>query len=160
MNRFLKFAKNLLLIAIILLVMSSTNRFVKALPFASQSESTSFQPIRDQAYFKFFQSNFVEAYTDYAFQYGIMLQTYELLKDRNSRFCDWENKQTSKFVFKDRIIQPIQRLPRYGLFIKDLLKHTPGNYSKWPWWRYSVNRRALQCPQGGAIVSIWWHYFE
>ena len=83
-------------------------------------------------YFKFFQSNFVEAYTDYAFQYGIMLQTYELLKDRNSRFCDWENKQSSKFVFKDRIIQPIQRLPRYGLFIKDLLKHTPGNQSKWP----------------------------
>jgi len=67
----------------------------------------------------------VEAYTDYAFQYGLMLQTYELLKDRNSRFCDWENKQTSKFVFKDRIIQPIQRLPRYGLYIKDLLKHTP-----------------------------------
>ena len=74
----------------------------------------------------------MEAYTDYAFQYGLMLQTYELLKDRNSRFCDWENKQTSKFVFKDRIIQPIQRLPRYGLFIKDLLKHTPGNHSILP----------------------------
>ena len=59
-----------------------------------------------------------------------MLQTYELLKERNSRFNDWENKQTSKLNFKDKIIQPIQRLPRYGLFIKDLLKHTPGNHLK------------------------------
>ena len=56
-----------------------------------------------------------------------MLQTYELLKERNSKFNDWENKQTSKLNFKDKIIQPIQRLPRYGLYIKDLLKHTPGN---------------------------------
>ena len=59
-----------------------------------------------------------------------MLQTYELLKERNSKFNDWENKQTSKLNFKDKIIQPIQRLPRYGLFIKDLLKHTPGNHLK------------------------------
>ena len=57
-----------------------------------------------------------------------MLHTYELLKERNSKFVDYENKQTNNFRFK--AIQPIQRLPRYGLYIKELLKETPGNCSK------------------------------
>ena len=61
-------------------------------------------------------------------RYGKMRQVYDNLKENNQKFLDFDNSKKKNFGYYS--IMPIQRLPRYKLIIKGLIKETPGEVNE------------------------------
>ena len=71
----------------------------------------------------FFRPEFAGAYTKFGKSYTLMEQTFNKLLENNDRFRQLDNEHGSK-NYKFYCISPVQRLPRYGLLIKQLIKET------------------------------------
>jgi len=74
-------------------------------------------------------------YNEYSNNYETSVSTYTKMMDRSSQFAEWieecsENskKMCSISELENLLINPIQRIPRYGLLLGDLLSKTPDDH--------------------------------
>lgn len=73
-------------------------------------------------------TGFLKAYTQYVTDFSTVLSTYEM-KRHKSKFSQFLmdcklNPRTEYKELDSFLIEPIQRIPRYGLLLKELIKHT------------------------------------
>ncbi len=75
----------------------------------------------------------IETYISFVNNYHTSQQAIRICKEQSSLFSKFVEQQAKehkgKLTLKDLIIQPVQRIPRYELYIKDFLKCTPVNHS-------------------------------
>lgn len=75
-------------------------------------------------------TDFLKTYISYCNNYPRALETISELKEKNKRFVDFINEcqlneRSESLNLNMLIIMPIQRIPRYVLLLKDVLKYTP-----------------------------------
>ena len=72
---------------------------------------------------------FLRMYRSYVSNYTSSIATLKRLQCASKDFAKFVNKQSDEaggdLAFF--LIQPVQRVPRYGLLIRELIKYTPGN---------------------------------
>lgn len=75
----------------------------------------------------------IETYISFVNNYHISQEAIRNAKEQSSLFSKFLEQQAKehrgKLTLKDLIIQPVQRIPRYELYIKDFLKCTPTNHA-------------------------------
>lgn len=72
-------------------------------------------------------------YVPYVLNYGEVCIILEKIRKKNTKFRDFleaaiEDTRSRGLDISSFLIQPVQRLPRYELLLKDLIKHTPSNH--------------------------------
>jgi hypothetical protein len=74
------------------------------------------------------KNNFFKMYTDYVANYNDALVKLEECRGANSKLDHWikgaERKITNQLDLPSLLITPIQRIPRYNLLLRDLIKST------------------------------------
>ncbi|RNA40340.1 rho guanine nucleotide exchange factor 17, partial [Brachionus plicatilis] len=92
----------------------------------------SHQTIGDILFNIFAKQSVIETYISFVNNYRTSQEAIRISKEQSSIFCKFLEQQTrdhrGKLTLKDLIIQPVQRIPRYELYIKDFLKCTPPNH--------------------------------
>ncbi|KAL9643400.1 hypothetical protein ABK040_010016 [Willaertia magna] len=86
-------------------------------------------------------------YIGYINSYSVALQAVKEAMDKYPSFEKWERQQTFQLAeegfraanLKNLIIQPIQRLPRYLLLLKELLKYTQEGHPDFSYLQEAVN---------------------
>uniref|UniRef100_A0A6B2L220 DH domain-containing protein n=1 Tax=Arcella intermedia TaxID=1963864 RepID=A0A6B2L220_9EUKA len=75
-------------------------------------------------------------YVDYVNNYDEARDTFEKLKENNSDFVNWMNNRKSQSGLvgdlSNLLITPVQRVPRYELLIRELIKHTSEKHMDYP----------------------------
>ena len=70
-----------------------------------------------------------ETYISFVNNYRTSQEAIKACKEQSSLFSKFVEQQAKdhrgKLTLKDLIIQPVQRIPRYELYIKDFIKCTP-----------------------------------
>ncbi|XP_077984576.1 rho guanine nucleotide exchange factor 17-like [Glandiceps talaboti] len=89
------------------------------------------QKVGDLIIASFNKQRLMDDYLAFVDNFGQAKETFKEAKETKPSFrqfleCCRESK--GKFTFDDLIIQPVQRIPRYSLIIKELLKHTSSNH--------------------------------
>lgn len=88
-------------------------------------------------FFKFAKQSVIETYISFVNNYRTSQEAIRISKEQSSIFCKFLEQQAKdhrgKLTLKDLIIQPVQRIPRYELYIKDFLKCTPPNHPDYQW---------------------------
>lgn len=73
-----------------------------------------------------------ETYTSFVNNYRTSQEAIRQCKEQSSLFNKFLEQQIKehrgKLTLKDLIIQPVQRIPRYELYLKDFIKCTPPNH--------------------------------
>jgi DNA invertase Pin-like site-specific DNA recombinase len=69
-------------------------------------------------------------YTEYCTGYGKAVELFEQMQKR-SAFVRTLEKMKYRSGLGSLLITPIQRLPRYNLLLRDLLKHTPNDHPEY-----------------------------
>ena len=81
---------------------------------------------------KFAKQSVVDTYISFVNNYRTSQEAIRICRDQSSLFNKFVEQQAKdhrgKLTLKDLIIQPVQRIPRYELFIKDFLQCTPKNH--------------------------------
>jgi len=72
---------------------------------------------------------YLKMYSMYAEKYEVAIQEHVKHMDNSSKYAKametCRETSGSKLSFESLVIQPIQRIPRYNLLLRDFLKHTP-----------------------------------
>ncbi|CAF1049069.1 unnamed protein product, partial [Didymodactylos carnosus] len=89
------------------------------------------QTIGDLLLQMFAKQSIIETYTSFVTNYKTAQEAIRLCRDSSSfnKFLEQQAKDhRGKLTLRDLIIQPVQRIPRYELYIKDFLKCTNLNH--------------------------------
>jgi Rho guanine nucleotide exchange factor 17 len=74
----------------------------------------------------------IETYISFVNNYRTSQEALRICKEQSSVFIKFIEQQAKdhrgKLTLRDLIIQPVQRIPRYELYVKDFLKCTPVNH--------------------------------
>jgi hypothetical protein len=77
---------------------------------------------------------FLKTYTDYFNRFEAVSDLLKKEKSENPKFAEWlktkerKSKSSGGLLLSGYLIMPIQRVPRYSLILKELLKHTDQNH--------------------------------
>jgi len=76
----------------------------------------------------------MKIYADYVNKFDMAMQVFKKLM-QNKRFADFlkecQKKSGQKLDLPSFLIMPVQRMPRYQLLLKELLKYTPKEHVDW-----------------------------
>ncbi|CAF2791087.1 unnamed protein product [Rotaria sp. Silwood2] len=95
------------------------------------SEWDNKQTVGDLLLQMFTRTSVIETYTSFVNNYKIAQIAIRLCRDSSSfnKFLEHQARDhRGKLTLRDLIIQPVQRIPRYELYIKDFLKCTNSNH--------------------------------
>ncbi|CAF1692019.1 unnamed protein product, partial [Adineta ricciae] len=83
----------------------------------------------------FTRTSVIETYTSFVNNYKTAQIAIRLCRDSSSfnKFLEQQARiHRGRLTLRDLIIQPVQRIPRYELYIKDFLKCTNSNHADYP----------------------------
>jgi len=92
-----------------------------------------------------FMTEHLKLYTEYITNYNVSLSTYESLRKKNKKFDQWITEKEKDVnlnfqKFESLLILPVQRIPRYSLLLKELLKHTSHDHDDYEELQYSLKK--------------------
>ncbi|KAG2389194.1 hypothetical protein C9374_014594 [Naegleria lovaniensis] len=124
-NKYLKFGRELnTIVSNLTVIVNFNNHLLTKLKNASEDDiGKTFQMIVP----------FLKTYTQYFSNYEAALNSIrEADKNpKNKKFSEWlkktdeRSKEANQQTFKQLLIQPVQRIPRYNLLLSEVLKNTP-----------------------------------
>lgn len=110
-------------------------------------------------------SDFMRTYSCYMSNYPNAMQILSSLhKNKQLRTYLAEQQQRLGMDLNSYLIMPVQRIPRYELLLKELLKHTPQSHAEWPELQEAlekvhavaqcVNERQRQAERMAQLVDL------
>jgi hypothetical protein len=91
-------------------------------------------------------------YTEYCAAYSHAVELLEKLQQR-SLFGEIIRKLKYQNGLASLLITPVQRLPRYNLLLRDLLKHTPINHPDFEQLKKSIDQIQQLCDRLDVCTS-------
>lgn len=105
--------------------------------------------------------DFMKIYTQYVKEYEPFVNKFQLARNKNKILRDQlaeltRSGSTAFLSFESKLIVPVQRIPRYQLLLRDLIKHTPEEHPD----RQQLEQALDKIEEIGAYVNERQRHYE